>query len=542
MKDIGVFTQFVKKGTLVAEKRDGDNCVIYTRVSTKEQAENNMSLETQKRACEQYANKSNYTTLACFGGTYESAKTDERKEFKRMLDFVRKSKDKVSFIIVYSVDRFSRTGANGMYIASELRKQGITVHAVSQPADTRTASGRLQQNIHFIFSEYDNELRRDKAVTGMREKVSKGYWIGRPPVGYNSLRSDGIQKLVVNEKGAIIRKAFEWKAKEGITDVEIIKRLKKYDFKISPQTLSFLLKNPFYCGILTHAYLDGKIIQGQHEPLISKELFLQVNEITSLNPHDYKQTKESEPHPLRKFVKCADCGTSFAGYIVKAKGIHYYKCSKKGCKCNRNAEKMHELFQSFLKPYSLDERLIPLFRDELVDNFHEMNQHNAEQEKTQRKELEVLNSKIDTLDERYGLGEITREIYEKFAPKYKAERRAIEAELKRSDFDLSNLEEYVDMSLHLAANLHKIWKLGSYTEREKLQFLLFPNGILYDRKINGYRTTKTNSVFELIHSLSEDLTRAKKGEADQNVSFSNKVEDNGLEPMTSSMPWKRSTN
>jgi site-specific DNA recombinase len=91
----------------------GVNAVIYTRVSTKEQAENNLSLETQKKYCEAFTQKQNYNVVACFGGTYESAKTDERNEFKKMIAFVKRSKEKVSFIIVYSVDRFSRSGAKG---------------------------------------------------------------------------------------------------------------------------------------------------------------------------------------------------------------------------------------------------------------------------------------------------------------------------------------------------------------------------------------------------------------------------------------------
>src|SRR4029453_383267 len=93
-------------------KAAAHNCVIYTRVSTKEQADNNMSLETQKKACEQYAAKQGYRTLGYFGGTYESAKTDERKQFNAMLSFVKKSKEKIAHIIVYSVDRFSRSGEN----------------------------------------------------------------------------------------------------------------------------------------------------------------------------------------------------------------------------------------------------------------------------------------------------------------------------------------------------------------------------------------------------------------------------------------------
>ncbi len=62
-----------------------------------------MSLETQKRACEQYATKQGYKILGYFGGTYESAKTDERKAFNNMLTYAKKCKEKVSCIIVYII-------------------------------------------------------------------------------------------------------------------------------------------------------------------------------------------------------------------------------------------------------------------------------------------------------------------------------------------------------------------------------------------------------------------------------------------------------
>src|ERR1051326_3081156 len=104
MKDLSVFRQFVKAKTKIILPTTL-NCVIYTRVSTKEQADNNMSLATQRKACEKFAEKNGYTVMGTFGGTYESAKTDERKEFNRMLQFVKKSKQKICYIIVYSVDR-----------------------------------------------------------------------------------------------------------------------------------------------------------------------------------------------------------------------------------------------------------------------------------------------------------------------------------------------------------------------------------------------------------------------------------------------------
>ena len=104
--------------------RQSNNAIIYTRVSTKEQADTNTSLETQKKYCENYAKSNGYKVAGYFGGTYESAKSDERKEFKRMLKYVRQS-GTVGYIIVYSYDRFSRTGSSAAQISQELNDQGI---------------------------------------------------------------------------------------------------------------------------------------------------------------------------------------------------------------------------------------------------------------------------------------------------------------------------------------------------------------------------------------------------------------------------------
>lgn len=144
--------QFAKgKG---AEERDVgiQNCVIYTRVSSKEQMDTNQSLEWQKKYCVDYAVKNKLDVKGFFRGTYESAKSDERKEFGRMLKFVKASKERISFILVYSLDRFSRTGDSAIYIAGELKKTGVNIMAVTQPIDTNSHAGVLQQNIQLFLA------------------------------------------------------------------------------------------------------------------------------------------------------------------------------------------------------------------------------------------------------------------------------------------------------------------------------------------------------------------------------------------------------
>ncbi|MBL7897330.1 MAG: recombinase family protein, partial [Crocinitomicaceae bacterium] len=107
MENLTLLTQFAKGKDLKRIETKEQNAVIYTRVSSKEQADTNKSLDWQLKYCNDYAVKNNMQVLGFFGGTYESAKTDERNEFNRMIRFVKNQKEKISYILVYSLDRFS---------------------------------------------------------------------------------------------------------------------------------------------------------------------------------------------------------------------------------------------------------------------------------------------------------------------------------------------------------------------------------------------------------------------------------------------------
>ena len=180
MNHLEQFKQFAPQENHFFERK---NAIIYTRVSTKEQADTNTSLSTQKKHCEVYAKNNGYHVSAYFGGTHESAKSDDRKEFKRMLKYAKQS-GSIGYIIVYSYDRFSRTGSSAAQITNELLQSGIQVKAVTQEVDTMSPAGKFQQNLFYMFSQFDNELRKDKTITAMSDLLRKGYWLWTPPRGY----------------------------------------------------------------------------------------------------------------------------------------------------------------------------------------------------------------------------------------------------------------------------------------------------------------------------------------------------------------------
>jgi site-specific DNA recombinase len=528
----------------VAENKTGNRCVIYKRVSTKDQADNNMSLVTQKKLCEQFCEKNGLDIVGYFGGTYESAKTDERKQFNNMLSFIKKCKQPISQIVVYSIDRFSRSGANAIYIKEQLKNQGVSIQSVTQHADTNTSSGRLQQNIQLIFSDFDNELRRDKCVTGMREALYRGEWIGTLPKGYDNLKVNGKRKIVVNAIGKKLKQMFEWKANEGISNEEIKVRLEAQGIKLASQRISDILKNPFNCGIISHNLLDGQVIEGNHEKMVSKELFLRANAVKQGNQGGYKIMVPNKDIPLKHFLKCENCGKYMRGYKAKKNQQFYYKCGTIGCACNKRSEYLHEQFKEILDKYivNIDEQKLPILKQAMLGIFERNNATNLDTKSELQSQLKEVNKKLERLEERYVNEEMSREIFEKFHKKLKLEKDEIEANLNKPEINASNPEKAIEIALHLATKLNTLWDSSDYHQKQKLQNLVFPEGMTYNRKTDQCRTLRVNEAFLSIAELARLLEKIKTDNLDGISGLSVSVEDNGFEPMTSCMPCKRSTN
>ena len=483
---------------------DNNNAIIYTRVSTKDQADNNTSLETQKKYCENYAKTNQLNVVAYFGGTHESAKSDDRKEFKRMLKFVKQS-GSIGYIIVYSYDRFSRTGSSASQITHELMGQGIQVKAVTQDVDATSASGKFQQNLFYMFSQFDNELRRDKTITAMSDLLRKGFWLWNPPLGYknaNKYRKAVDWKIEVDDNGKLLKKAFNWRLKNTYSNAEIVKKLNALGLKINEKRIHEIFRNPFYCGILVTKMLPGEIIEGRHKGLISRKDFLTINSDKSNQVKEYKT--DNENLPLKKFIHCESCNTPLTGYQVKKKGLFYYKCPTKGCGCNKSANQLHNQFEAKLGSYELDPQYRDIIKEVMVYTYDYVTQEIRDNESQVKKALKKMDSKIDTIEERYAIGEIDNTIYKKFISKFNIEKVDLESNLLNSTISSSNLQKAINSALDMSTNLTDRWTCGDLSQKKKIQNLVFPSGLSYDKSNGKVRTTIVNSIFSCIPDISRN--------------------------------------
>jgi site-specific DNA recombinase len=533
MEDLTIFKTFGKGEKIQSVK--GTNCVVYTRVSSKDQVEN-MSLETQRKACLQYAQRHGYNIVKNFGATNESATTDERAEFKAMLSYVKKSRERISYILVASLERFSRND-NAIWLSNELRKIGVEIVSVSQPIDTSNPAGKMHQKMMFLIGEFDNELRKQKCMAGMREMLLRGNWPTKPAFGYDSQKINGQRTIVINAKGRVLRQAFEWKMSEGLSLDAIRVRLAQKGITLCKQRVAAILRNPFYCGLISHNMLDGAIVPGNHEPLISKELFLKINGLLEQNTHGYTIKEENEELPLKRFLRCEKCNQLLHGYIVKSKNIHYYKCSTLGCKTNRNAHVLNQRFVEVLEFFRLDAAtdVIALIKQQAIATFNQYTKGYQDEYVALQQKHRELSNKIGRLEERLIAEELPSDLYYKYVAKYNEEKEAIENQLAEAAVQVSNLDECIDIAVDLAVNIPKMWLSASYHIKQRLQFLLFPEGISYNRETDQSRTPRINSVFLYLAYLKQVMLKQERGIPALQLNYSSLsrwVAGAGLEPTT----------
>ncbi len=503
---------FGRKSKAKIKKVDSKLVVKYTRVSGGKQMEND-SLENQNKSINEYAERGGLQIVASFGHTHESAKTDDRKEFQRMIEFCRRSNGKISTILVYKMTRFSRSGGKAITMAEELRnKYGIHIIAVSEQVDTTSSSGVVMQDMQLVFAKWDNAQRKEITQMGMKSKYEKGEWLAPLPPGYDVIKVNKERKIVINAEGKKIQKAWQWKL-EGMRNEDISAKLAKMGLFMYPQKIYKIFKNPFYCGLIAHGILDGKVVEGKHEAMVSKEDFFKINEIRqSSTRFGIKHNKENENMPLKVFVKFSVCGEAMNGYIVKKKNLYYYKCRKEGCNCNKSAKDMHKLFLEKLQPYTTKKDLSPAIVYKYEFAYLKKNKENINQKNEYEKRIKEIGEGLDNLDEKHYIkNEMTKEKYDALTEKLNTEKIKIIRLLDKCSIPTSNLAQKIIQASQLSRKLTDIWGSGGYDKKTRLQKLVFPEGITFDKKNGVLLTPKINSAIVEIARLSGDSAINEKG-------------------------------
>ena len=498
------------------ENTESKKCVIWTRVSTKYQENNGGSLEYQRECCEEFAKDKGYQIMGYYGGTHESAKTPG-KLITEMTSKLNRDKS-VRYVIVSQIDRFSRNAGQGITMFNKLLSIGVAIVEATTGLNTIESNQRLMLQMKLCMSEWDNANRTDKFIRGRKNCLEKGVYCGHLPLGYDKEGKSLNRRFTINKDGRLIRKAFDWKL-QGVANCQIIEHLRPYGLNLSKQKLHNILTNPFYAGKIQHKMLEGKIVDGVQPPIISYTEFLKVQDILSYRTGVYQHQKETPRFPLKRYVRCDDDHTPLTAYTVKKKNLDYYKCNVGGCKTNVSARKMHDRYEALLDTYDIPQPFVSDMREILTKALTVNEGERMQQVALLRKQKSEKENKLKACKVRFGMGEIDNEIYSMTVEALQSEINEIMLELEKYNKDLSNLENRVNDALIMCCHLGRTWSEADLEAAQKLQNLLYPNGIFWNKQIDNYRTIGENTALATMRKIS--------------MIYKNKNEKNSLENFSS---------
>jgi site-specific DNA recombinase len=181
-------------------------CAIYTRKSTEEGLEQEFnSLDAQREACAAYILSQRHEGWSAVVGSYDdggfSGGSMNRPALQQLLADV--ATGKVDVIVVYKVDRLTRSLADFAKIVDVLDKRGASFVSVTQAFNTTTSMGRLTLNVLLSFAQFEREVTGERIRDKIAASKAKGMWMGGPvPIGY----AVADRKLViVDQEAATVR-------------------------------------------------------------------------------------------------------------------------------------------------------------------------------------------------------------------------------------------------------------------------------------------------------------------------------------------------
>src|SRR3989344_5506602 len=268
---------------------------LYVRVSTTEQADEGNSLVTQEKACREYANKNGFVVPeeCIFVERGESAKTADRTQLQKMLGYCAQKKNGISAVIVYKIDRLSRNTDDYSQLRLLLKRYGVAIRSTTENIED-TPVGRFMENTMANIAQFDNDIRAERCSGGMPEAGREGRYMWGAPIGFANTRVAEKATIAPNEMASLVRRAFELVATATYPTDEVWRMICREGlFKKNGKPVS---RNYFYEMLLNELYMGwiekfGERHKGKFEPVVSEDLFAQVQRVLKNKGHKVSQYK-----------------------------------------------------------------------------------------------------------------------------------------------------------------------------------------------------------------------------------------------------------
>lgn len=340
-------------------------CAVYTRKSTEEGLEQEFNtLDAQREGCLAYITSQKAEGWVALPDHYDdggfSGGNMDRPALKRLIDDIKAGK--VNIVVVYKIDRLTRALMDFSKLVEVFDQYGVTFVSITQSFNTTTSMGRLTLNVLLSFAQFEREVISERVRDKIAASKKKGMWMGgNIPIGYQRVNK---QLVPDTEEVSLVTMLFERYLALGcvrrlcleLQEKGITSRIwtsgKGHVRGNSPYSrgaLYAILSNPVYVGKIRH---KDKVYDGMHEPIVSQELWQQVQTKLEANAQDHTRSCRNGAHLLTNLFFDED-GTRYTPTHTNKKGQRYryyisqnllqYRNHPKGLQARLPADEIEEL-------------------------------------------------------------------------------------------------------------------------------------------------------------------------------------------------------
>lgn len=349
---------------------------LYVRVSTLNQVDRD-SLSTQESRLRAYCQANGFQVHNVYRDAGVSAKDTNRPELEALMGDCRMGK--IQAVAVTALDRITRSLRDFIKLMDFFEEHNVRFISISQNIDSKSPFGRFMRDLLVLIARLEREVDAERVSNDMHHRAFLGKWNGGIiPYGYTTFKrifdeatakgspeeearklagelAPEPKKLYIDpEEAEIVRKIFDTfvttrsirKTTHAINSLGL--RTRKGSIWATSSVHRFLT-NPTYLGKIWYGKRKtdletGRlkkvgeegwmIVDGQHEPIITEELFAEAQGI--MDPASRKPTRAYRTYLLSGLLRCGRCGGSMHGYTfakkTSGKAYSYYKCHNHGSK------------------------------------------------------------------------------------------------------------------------------------------------------------------------------------------------------------------
>ena len=551
----------VGKKPYAEETKQRNTAVVYLRVSSIGQVNTDrdgegFSIAAQRDACLRKAESLDADVLEVYVDAGESARKADRPQLQAMLERLKSQRD-ADFVIVHKVDRLARNRGDDVDITLTIRQSGARLVSVTENID-ETPSGMLLHGIMSSIAEFYSQNLSSEIIKGTSKKVQRGGYPGLAPIGYLNRQdlSGGNEFRWVEidaERAEHITWAFESYASgdyslNQLTEALAARGLKTRETPMRParplvvRHVHHLLHNRFYLGLFSWG---GVEYQGNHEPLISIEVFARVQALL----HSRNQAgdrPQKHPHYLKGTIFCARCGSRMIFSRNKGHGgtYDYFTCigrHQKRSDCDLpyiSVDDIEIKIASYYDSIVIDQATVKSIYRHLLKAAKRRNSKVQLMVKRERKRVLDLEAERRKLLKAHLAGAVPLELMQEEQTRIALELANAGALLVNAEVHWDELERNLECALEITTRLGEAYRLATSQVRRYMNQALFEEiGVDVDGTITYARLAEPFRSFnddEFLKWLEQEMVNPEPTKA-QGSNMDLLVEVMGFEPTASTL-------